>query len=115
MNESLVDSFNIPIFFPTPSEVKQVVARNKQLDIERILEINYPRPQLSTPEGVRLSSLHIRAVTEGLLCKHFGSSAIDDIFERHCQKLEELSKTPRFSHTGKVEPLFLLVKRSPVC
>ncbi|GFZ15938.1 S-adenosyl-L-methionine-dependent methyltransferases superfamily protein [Actinidia rufa] len=115
VDEALVDSFNLPVFLPTPSEVKEVVSRNEHLDIVTLDEMHQPPPQLSTPEGVRLWTIHIRAGLEGFLSKHFGSSVIDELFERYCQKLEEFSKTPHFTRVFEFKNLLLLAKRNGVC
>ncbi|XP_057478790.1 loganic acid O-methyltransferase-like [Actinidia eriantha] len=115
VDEALVDSFNLPVFLPTPSEVKEVVSRNEHLDIVTLDEMHQPPPQLSTPEGVQLWAIHIRAGLEGFLSKHFGCSVIDELFERYCQNLEEFSKTPHFTRVFEFKNLLLLAKRNGVC
>ncbi|KAK3015618.1 hypothetical protein RJ639_005846 [Escallonia herrerae] len=111
VSEALVDSFNIPVYIPTASEVKEVVSSIKNLQVEKIEEIYYSPIKLSTREDVQLSNLHLRATTEGILCKHFGSELMNELFERHLQKLEDLSHTTRFARVKKMQDLFLLVKR----
>ncbi|GAV57488.1 Methyltransf_7 domain-containing protein [Cephalotus follicularis] len=113
ISEALIDSFNVPIYYPTPDEVKEVVSSNECLSIE-ISEVScYPK-NLRTPEDARVYSLLGRSTLEGILCKHFGSEVIDELFERYTQKLEEFSKTPFFNSVETFAELFLLVKRIAV-
>lgn len=111
INEDLVDSFNLPIFIPTASEVKKVVLRNKTFSIE-IMEALYCPTKLSSPEYVTISCQHIRAAVEGIICKHFGSQVVDELFRRYLKKVEDFYKTPFYTSIEKMEDLFLLVKRN---
>lgn len=114
ISEELANSFNIPIFYPTASEVKEQVSSNKHLSIERFQEIYFP-PMLSTPEHIQVAKAHIRAVLEGILCKYFGPKLVDELFDRYSEKLENFSKTPDFTRVEKLEYLFMLAKRNDDC
>ncbi|XP_021824304.1 probable S-adenosylmethionine-dependent methyltransferase At5g37990 [Prunus avium] len=117
LSEAAVDSFNLPIYVPSASEVEVVIllgTKNKNLgfSIERLEEMRFPA-KLSSAEEVRVSCLHARAAMEDILCKHFGSDLnVDELFKRYSDKLEEFSKSPRFAHIKNLANLFVLVKRN---
>ncbi|KAJ7943059.1 S-adenosylmethionine-dependent methyltransferase [Quillaja saponaria] len=110
LSEALVDSFNLPIYVPSASEVKKVVSSIQHLSIEKLEEIYYP-VKLVTPEDAHVSSLHMRAAVEGLICQHFGNKITDELFKRYIRKLQEFWKSnPQRTKDYKVGILFLLVK-----
>ncbi|XP_038693925.1 loganic acid O-methyltransferase-like isoform X3 [Tripterygium wilfordii] len=113
VSEALVDSFNLPIFIPTASDVKDLVSKMGCFSIEEVEETYYP-PKLSSPADARLTSSHIRAAMEVILSKHFGSEVIDELFERYTAKLFEFSKTPAFTRIEKLENLFMFLKKNAV-
>ncbi|KAM7487697.1 hypothetical protein LguiB_025181 [Lonicera macranthoides] len=41
LSQATSDSFNVPVYIPTASEVKEVISRHKQLKIQRMAEM-YP-------------------------------------------------------------------------
>ncbi|KAM1089314.1 hypothetical protein ACFX19_017308 [Malus domestica] len=112
VSEDLLDSFNVPIYIPSPSEVKNLVLGMKSLfSIERLEELLFPT-NLSTPNDIRACVSHIRATVEGVVCKHFGSELnTEELFERYFHKIEEFSKTPRFTNIENVANLFMLVDK----
>ncbi|KAM7271038.1 hypothetical protein ACFE04_030252 [Oxalis oulophora] len=85
VRESLIDSFNLPIYIPTSSDLREVISNNQNLSIEISEKILFPR-KIMTREESQVGSLHIRAVTESILCKHFGSEIIDEFFRRFADK-----------------------------
>lgn len=113
IEEVQVDSFNLPIFIPTASEVTEVISEIEGLSLEVVEEIQYPQ-YLNNCEDIRMGCLHLRAITEDILSQHFEPAIIDMIFERIPQKLEEFSRSPSCTNTEKLENLFLLVKKVPV-
>ncbi|KAL3510654.1 hypothetical protein ACH5RR_030055 [Cinchona calisaya] len=111
MSEDLVDLFNLPVFFPSASEVKEVIRCNSHLNIERVDEVHYGINP-SSPGYIESFKMHLRAGLEGILCKHFGPNLIDDIFDRYPEKLEDFFKTPSSTYLGKTDKLLLLVLRN---
>ncbi|XP_068328209.1 loganic acid O-methyltransferase-like [Pyrus communis] len=89
VSDDLLDSFNVPIYIPSPSEIKRVVLGMKHLiSIERLEELYYTS-NLSTPDDVRGRVFHIRATIEGILVKHFLSELnTNELFERYIHKIE---------------------------
>ncbi|KAK2990139.1 hypothetical protein RJ640_007541 [Escallonia rubra] len=111
VTKALVDSFNLPIYIPDASELKKAITSNKHLELLKMEEVYFP-PMLTSPEEVLACSRHVRAAMEGILCNHFGSQIMDQLFEKYSEKLEEFSKMPHFIRVKNLENLFVLVKRN---
>ncbi|XP_056166061.1 loganic acid O-methyltransferase-like [Syzygium oleosum] len=110
ISKAKVESFNLPMYFPSEKELKQVVSRNRFFHIERIQTLSHPKMQVafSTPE---LLSLGLRAAFEGLLLHHFGDELIiDDLFHRYSLKV---AKSPFFLKPESHESItfFVVLKR----
>ncbi|KAL3510746.1 hypothetical protein ACH5RR_030147 [Cinchona calisaya] len=103
ISEDLVDAFNFPVFFPSVSEVKEVITSNSHLNIERVDEIHFGVDP-SSPGYIQSWKMHVRAASEGILCKHFGQNLTDDIFDRYPENIEQFFKTSRSTtHLGKTD------------
>ncbi|KAF8040352.1 hypothetical protein BT93_B2551 [Corymbia citriodora subsp. variegata] len=105
-----VESFNLPLHFPSERELKQVIGRNKFFHIERIRALSHPKLHVafSTPES---RSLCLRAAFEGLLLHHFGDELIIyDLFHRYSLKV---AKSPFFLKPVSHESMtfFVVLKR----
>ncbi|KAM7275106.1 hypothetical protein ACFE04_016972 [Oxalis oulophora] len=111
VSEALVDSFNLPVFLPSPSEVKQAVSANHELTIEVLEQISHPLRNRADLGNVKEFVVGTRAIYEGILIKHFGSAIIDELFVRYAQKWENF-KIPLYGNFNEVKNLFLLVKRN---
>ncbi|KAL3510655.1 hypothetical protein ACH5RR_030056 [Cinchona calisaya] len=114
ISEDLVDAFNFPVFFPSVSEVKEVIRSNSYLNIERVDEI-HSGVDRSSPGYIQSCKMHVRAASEGILCKYFGQNLTDDIFDRYPENIEQFFKTSRSTHLGKTDKLdkvLLLVLRN---
>lgn len=90
IDEALVDSLNIPIYFPSPEEIIGLLKRNGHFTIERI-QLSNPT-YLKGPIDIGQVMMHLRASGEGIWSRHFGSEAIDRVFERIEEKARENSK-----------------------
>ncbi|KAK4763843.1 hypothetical protein SAY87_013281 [Trapa incisa] len=112
IEEALVDSFNMPLFFPTASEMTEVISEIQGIRTEVVEEIQCLREK-SMLGDTSTMSLQLRAITEEILNKHFGPGIIDTIFQRMPQKFEEYLRSPSFA-AEKLQNLFLLVKKVTV-
>ncbi|KAK2990143.1 hypothetical protein RJ640_007545 [Escallonia rubra] len=92
VTEALVDSLNLSIYIPDASELKRVIASNKHLELLKMEKVYFP-PMFASPEKVLACSRHIRATMEGILCKHFGSQIMDQLFEKSSER--SLKNSPR--------------------
>ncbi|XP_030511846.2 probable S-adenosylmethionine-dependent methyltransferase At5g37990 [Rhodamnia argentea] len=110
LSNAKVESFNLPLYFPSEKELKQVIGRNRFFDIERIQTLSHPKMHaaFSTPDS---RSLCLRAAFEGLLLHHFGDELIiDDLFHRYSLKV---AKSPFFLKPESHETItfFVVLKR----
>ncbi|GAV81164.1 Methyltransf_7 domain-containing protein, partial [Cephalotus follicularis] len=106
MDEAEVDSFNIPMYFPSPAELEAVIERNGCFEVERVEQWAQPTSQVSAEQA----ALMVRSTNEGIIRGHFGSEIIDDLFNLFTKKLID---SGLFSDSSYVLPseLFVLLKR----
>ncbi|KAJ7944249.1 Salicylate O-methyltransferase [Quillaja saponaria] len=91
IEEEQLDSFNIPMYTPSPSEVKLEVIKEGSFTINHLqtseVSWNAYDNELSLSEafsdgGYNVASC-IRAVAEPLLVSHFNEGIIDEVFRRY--------------------------------
>jgi len=102
-----MDTFNIPQYTPSPSEVKLEVLREGSFTIDRleVTEVHWNayndwndieiESGLSKPiiDGAYNVTKCMRAVAEPLLVNHFGESIIEEVFGRYLEILvDRMSK-----------------------
>ncbi|GAB4828814.1 hypothetical protein Ancab_018475 [Ancistrocladus abbreviatus] len=91
VSEAKVESFNLPVHYPTPGEVKELLTEGKKyFNILRVEELKVPKKNVLMPDPKK-RSLYLRAALEELINRHFGSEIIDELFERFSNKLAESS------------------------
>ncbi|XP_073136755.1 loganic acid O-methyltransferase-like [Henckelia pumila] len=108
LSEAKVDSFNFPLYFTIPQELRAMIERNRSFSIERTEILNNPGKLSVTSSSAR--STYLRAVFEGLLVNHFGSEIMDELFDRYTKKLEA---SPIFADPSNEKSIiiFVLLKR----
>nr|QTZ19615.1 putative S-adenosylmethionine-dependent methyltransferase At5g37990 [Bixa orellana] len=109
ISEELVDSFNLPVYTPSPKEMSKVVEENDCFSIER-MELANPWSGINSPIDGKANSMHMRANTEAILSKHFGSEIIDELFNRLHKKIDESSDLLREASREGTQ-LFVVLKR----
>ncbi|XP_054785854.1 loganic acid O-methyltransferase-like [Prosopis cineraria] len=93
ISDELVHSFNLPIYMPTSEEVKEVIEKNGNFEIDdqvldSVLSVN--SVIISTrQQDVHGFCMHVRAVWKGLFKQHFGEELVDLIFIQFEKKLTE--------------------------
>ncbi|KAM3324698.1 hypothetical protein P3S67_005850 [Capsicum chacoense] len=90
LDESLVDSFNLPMHFPSPEDMTKVVEKNGCFSIER-MELTYPKSKLVNEADAKTLIINLRAVLEGLIINHFGSKIAEEACVRTILKSDEIS------------------------
>ncbi|CAA2960942.1 probable S-adenosylmethionine-dependent methyltransferase At5g37990 [Olea europaea subsp. europaea] len=103
-----VDSFNLPVYYTYPNELKAIIEKNQDFRIERIEVLNIPSKHHTNPDP-KAYSLTQRAVFEGLLQEHFGSEFMDELFDLYTEKIEETAVLLNPKETSMVT--FVLLKR----
>ncbi|OVA03623.1 SAM dependent carboxyl methyltransferase [Macleaya cordata] len=109
VDEAKVESFNLPAYTTSPQEVKALAKRNGCFSIERMEAILPSASNISfNPQTL---SNHIRAATEGIIKKHFGSCSeiLDQLFDHYTKKLEDSISVLKSQRTIQ---LFVLLKRN---
>ncbi|KAA8529782.1 hypothetical protein F0562_034118 [Nyssa sinensis] len=109
MNEAQLDSFNLPVYAPSPKEMALQVERNGCFSVER-MELTDPASKINGPVDARKLIMHLRAGTEGVFSKHFGHEIVAEMFERCLGKSAKLSSLLESSNM-KGAQLFLVLKR----
>ncbi|XP_049348604.1 loganic acid O-methyltransferase-like [Solanum verrucosum] len=107
LDESLVDSFNLPMYFPSVEDMTKVVEKNDCFSIEKI-ELTYPQSKLVDEADAKTLMIY-RAVL-GLLINHFGSEIAKEACERTILKSEEISAWMKANYEKSCQ-LFVALKR----
>ncbi|XVF24406.1 hypothetical protein REPUB_Repub13aG0125100 [Reevesia pubescens] len=108
LSEAQVDTFNLPIYYTSPKELRQIIEGNGCFSIERIDILNNPKQHITMPD-LKQRTLYMRAALEELIEKHFGNEIIDQLFQIYSKKLSESSifLNPDYQ---KTIALFVLLK-----
>ncbi|GER35612.1 S-adenosyl-L-methionine-dependentmethyltransferases superfamily protein [Striga asiatica] len=88
LSEDKVDSFNLPFYYPSLSELKTLIEANGLFHIERMTNLGGAMRCKPDPKAL---TWHLRVVIGGLIEKHFGISGsgivMDELFRLYFQKL----------------------------
>ncbi|XP_012072573.2 loganic acid O-methyltransferase-like, partial [Jatropha curcas] len=106
ISKEKVDSFNIPIYFPSAEELEEGIERNGCFNVERSVSIPLKKTQDSILTKARMISSHTRAGLEPLLKDQFGQDIMDELFDSFVMKIQN-STVFQF---GVACNLFLLIK-----
>ncbi|KAK8606747.1 hypothetical protein V6N13_052509 [Hibiscus sabdariffa] len=91
IEEEKLNSFNIPQYSPSPTEVKYEVLKEGSFNIDRleVTEVNWNAYQNETDvsdvlkDGGYNVAKCMRAVAEPLIVSHFGEAIVDQVFQRY--------------------------------
>ncbi|KAL5761122.1 hypothetical protein ACOSP7_019622 [Xanthoceras sorbifolium] len=83
-----VDSFNLPVYFPSMKELEAVIERNGQFSIGRTETLINPMDAI-TKGNLQHSTSSLRAVSEGIVSKHFGSDFTNELFDEYSKKVAD--------------------------
>ncbi|KAM3327770.1 hypothetical protein P3S68_033819 [Capsicum galapagoense] len=109
LDESLVDSFNVPTYFPSPKDMTKEVEKNNCFSIERI-ELTYPKSRLVEEADAKKLMINLRVVLEVLFVNHFGSEIAEEAFTRTILKSDEISTWMKTNYQ-KACQVFVALKR----
>ncbi|KAK4410196.1 Loganic acid O-methyltransferase [Sesamum angolense] len=110
VSEAKIDSFNFPIYFSFPEELKAIIVRNGSYNIERMEMLENPGKHTLSCANAR-ASFH-RATLEGLLIDHFGCEITDELFDRYAHKLQVASPAVLHPDNDKSILIFVLLKHT---
>ncbi|KAL0463512.1 UNVERIFIED_CONTAM: Loganic acid O-methyltransferase [Sesamum latifolium] len=102
-SEAKVDSFNLPLYFTTPEQLKTILERSYSFTIERFEILNNPGKHAL--RSVNAHAAFYRAVIEGPLTNHFGSDIMDELFDLY---MEKLAASPVFLNPDNDKSIVIL-------
>ncbi|KAM7280044.1 hypothetical protein ACFE04_007178 [Oxalis oulophora] len=108
ISEAKVDSFNLPMYHPTPSELNALIEANGCFSIEN-MEMLGRSAEKKIYSDISRSVKIFRSIWEGILKEHFGSEIMDELFDRFSKILEK-----SYNPTSKdyVAEKFIVIKRN---
>ncbi|XP_027768336.1 probable S-adenosylmethionine-dependent methyltransferase At5g38100 isoform X1 [Solanum pennellii] len=109
LDESLVDSFNLPLYYPSPQDMTKVVRKNGLFSIERMELINI-KSNLVDEADAKTLMMSLRSSIEGIIINHFGSKIGEEACARTILKSEEISEWMKVNYE-KPSILFVALKR----
>ncbi|GAU31235.1 hypothetical protein TSUD_210920 [Trifolium subterraneum] len=86
IEEGKVNSFNIPVYYPHPSEVKSEILNEGSFDMNQldVSQVNF----YELDNGFNTAQC-TRAVAEPLLVSHFGESVTKEVFNRFYKNVND--------------------------
>ena len=91
IEEDKMDSFNIPQYTPSPSEVKTEISKEGYFSIDHLevsaikwndFDNEFNASNAFSDDGYKVAK-YMRAVAESMLVSHFGDAIIDEVFLRY--------------------------------
>ncbi|KAI9111263.1 hypothetical protein K1719_017675 [Acacia pycnantha] len=88
IKEDQIDSFNIPMYYPSSSELQLEIEKEGSFTLNRleVFEVSWKaacgEEHNDNSDGYKVAQF-VRAVAEPLLVSHFGEAIIDDVFHRY--------------------------------
>ena len=113
ITQEMVDSFNLPFYYPSPSELKSLIEVNGLFEIKKIEKLVSPTRQVK-PDDLAVCVLHLRAILGELIKEHFGEGITDILFKRHTNKYVE-SPVVSDGRYFKETSYFVFLKRKMNC
>ncbi|XLR64531.1 hypothetical protein S83_015203 [Arachis hypogaea] len=109
ISEEKVDSFNVPLIYPSVKAVKEILRGCDECFSIEWMEILEFKNMVSLPT-VQIFVSWFRAALQGMIEKHFGAEIVDELFERFAEKVKEF---PDIMDTDrlKLDVLFVLLRR----
>ncbi|KAL3618155.1 hypothetical protein CASFOL_038476 [Castilleja foliolosa] len=103
-----LDTFNFPIYYATPQQLKAIFSSNQSFTIERMEILRNPGKH--TVLDVESRAAAMRVVHGKLLTDHFGSEIVDELFKVY---VEKLAATPVFENpdNDKTNVVLVVLKR----
>ncbi|KAF7808595.1 putative S-adenosylmethionine-dependent methyltransferase At5g38100 [Senna tora] len=111
LEESELDSFNVPFYTPSPKEMREVIEANGKFSIER-MELSDPAPWLARSSLTDIPDwvIHVRAAMEPIFTSHFGHHITHQLFTR-LPTLMQLNSQDLDSKSRDKTQMLLVLKR----
>ncbi|KAJ6670057.1 S-ADENOSYL-L-METHIONINE:CARBOXYL METHYLTRANSFERASE FAMILY PROTEIN [Salix viminalis] len=109
IEESKLDSFNLPIYVALAEEVKDVIRAERSFTITRLESFHVSwdsciddRCSMDKYTKGKYAAKQVRAITEAILARHFGDEIVDVMFQRFSIKIGEYMETFKGAFTTHV-------------
>ena len=107
IEEAKLKQFNVPIYFPTMDEVREIIKEDGSFDVERLesIKLSWDGSNLDEAgsesfkddnERAEFITKSKRSVLEPLLMAHFGEKIMDELFLRF--KTKVIQFLPKLDH-----------------
>lgn len=110
IEEEKLDDCNMPIYLPTPEEVRHVIQKEGSFHITRFETFKVTWDAEMGDDDLQMRGKYaaatIRAVFESILTTHFGEEIMDGLFEKFASKVSQYMKL----HEGEYFNILVSVK-----
>ncbi|OMO55599.1 SAM dependent carboxyl methyltransferase [Corchorus capsularis] len=86
ISKEKVESLNLPQYYPTASEMEELINKNGRFSIEKMETFPGPGEHF---HNVQTWSMIVRAGFEAIVQNHFGNEMVDEFFHRYTKKHAE--------------------------
>ncbi|MQL82403.1 hypothetical protein Taro_014879 [Colocasia esculenta] len=86
IEEEKVDSFNLPYYAPSATELESEIQSEGSFSLKRLEIFEVP---WEACQEVRACQIVLRAISESMLASHFGGDVLQDLFPRYSRVLED--------------------------
>ncbi|OMO73345.1 SAM dependent carboxyl methyltransferase [Corchorus olitorius] len=86
ISKEKVESLNLPQYYPTESEMEELINKNGRFSIEKMETFPGPGEHF---RNVQTWSMIVRAGFEAIVQNHFGNEMVDEFFHRYTKKHAE--------------------------
>ncbi|KAI4297087.1 hypothetical protein L6164_036995 [Bauhinia variegata] len=105
IEESKLDSFDMPYFAPTANEVKEIIEAEGSFTLQRleICKLGWDADIDESKEmKAKFIAKYMRAAAEPLLKLHFGDDIMDELFQRFADKVAQLLEVKKMEYNNLV-------------
>ncbi|KAJ8747686.1 hypothetical protein K2173_011484 [Erythroxylum novogranatense] len=107
-----VDTFNLPVHFPSAGELEKVVKRQGKYSIETLEVLSNPNEL--TKASLQQAPSNLRAVFDRIISSHFGNEFSKKLFDEYSKRIADPSFLS-ISHLCQLSVFLLVLKRINHC
>ncbi|XP_050228957.1 loganic acid O-methyltransferase-like [Mercurialis annua] len=94
ISDEKMNSFNLPVYYATPKEIKEIIEENGHFSIEKMEQVTHPMVMAMKMKNMSILEIvvsSLRAIFEKIFTEHFGNEEIvNKLFQRFAIKLQEI-------------------------
>ncbi|KAJ9552711.1 hypothetical protein OSB04_016756 [Centaurea solstitialis] len=108
IDEEILESTNIPIYYASPKELEEIVDENGCFTIERMEGLAHI-PEAETSHAAKRLAMGIRVGVEGVFKGRLQDEMIDELFESYAKRLQQV---PSMYSSGGAAILYSVLRRN---